>query len=64
MSDIKVGDRVKFRPGPRSNTKVSGTVKEITEKTGGKGGSSFLVVTCDDGKERKVRPGGATKITA
>ena len=45
------GHNVTFLPGPRSTTKVTGTV------TGHDG--QFLVVKCDD-KVRKIRPGNCT----
>lgn len=56
------GDRVEFMPGPRAKGAVTGTVNEIDDKTLNKTGASgvFLVVICDDGKTRKVRPGSAT----
>jgi len=64
MAEIpfKVKDRVSFKPGPNSSSNVTGTVTGITAATGGRGGSAFLVVKGDDGKERKVRPGAATLV--
>lgn len=65
MAEIpfKVKDRVSFKPGPNSSSNVTGTVTGITEATGGRGGSSFLVAQGDDGKECKVRLGAATLAT-
>jgi hypothetical protein len=50
MSDFKNGDRVKFKPGPKSKGEVEATVTEVE-------GSAFLVTKDDAGKERRVRPG-------
>jgi len=57
---FKVNDRVTFKPGPNSSSRVTGTVTKIFPATGGRGGSIFLVVKDDEGTERKVRPGAAT----
>ncbi|MBP2232488.1 hypothetical protein J2847_005817 [Azospirillum agricola] len=61
---IKKDDRVEFKPGPNAIGKVKGTVTGFTEKRPCKGGASLLIVACDDGKERKVRPGSATRLAA
>lgn len=60
MADFKKGDRVSFKPGPKAAGNVTGEVVGVTTATGGRGGSSYLVVKCDDGKERKARPGSCS----
>ncbi len=56
-SSFKKNDRVTFRPGPKATSDVTGTVKSIDASGAGRGRSTFLTVACDDGKERKIRPG-------
>lgn len=59
MSDFKIGQKVTFRAGPKSTSNTTGTVKKVLPAGSGRGNSAFLLVGCDDGKDRKVRPGAA-----
>jgi hypothetical protein len=59
MTNHKIGDRVSFCPSPRSPTTVKGSVTNIATTGEGRGRATWLTVKCDDGKERKVRPGSA-----
>lgn len=54
MSEIKVGDKVQFKPGPRSKGPVTATV------TGQADG--YLLTKDADGNERKARPGACKKV--
>lgn len=56
-----VGNRVAFRPGT-ARVAVAGKIVKITPGAGGRGGSTFLTVECDDGKTRKCRPGSAELV--
>jgi hypothetical protein len=62
MADVKFkeGDRVRFLPSPRTTVKVAGKVTAIETKGEGRGKSTFLVVACDDERERRIRPGACT----
>lgn len=59
-NSFPVGSKVSFLPGAKSTSRASGTVKAVTTSGEGRGKSTFLVVTCTDGKERKARPGSCT----
>lgn len=64
MSTHTTGSTVSFKPGPKSKSNMTGTVSAIVTSGEGRGKSTFLVVKCADGKDRKVRPGAATAVTA
>ena len=53
------GARVAFKPGPRATATITGTVESTVTSGTGRGKATFLVVRCDDGRERKIRPGAA-----
>ncbi len=63
MSDtatFKNGDRVRFKPGPRSISEVEATVTGFAP-----GAFGGMLVTKDDaGKERKMRPGACTLVAS
>lgn len=59
MSELfPVGTKISFRPGPRALSNTTGTVSGAVSTPAG----PFLVVTCADGRTRKVRPGAATRV--
>jgi hypothetical protein len=63
MTSISKGATVTFLPGPRATAKVTGKVKDTVTSGEGRGRSTFLVVACTDGRDRKIRP-GACQIAA
>ncbi len=58
-STFTVGQTVRFKPGPRSTTYVTGTVTDLG--TGANGQFMNVAVTGRD-VPYKVRPGGATAV--
>lgn len=50
---FEIGQKVKFLPGPRSSQKVTATIFAIN--------GGYLHTRDDAGKERKVRPGAASR---